>query len=43
LHYFQWLGVDEFIQAEIEEKVEAPGGPALLEIIGECYIQVSFG
>lgn len=32
-------GVDEYIQAEISEKVEAPGGPALLEIIGEVYIQ----
>jgi hypothetical protein len=32
--------VDEYIQAEINDKVEAPGGPALLEIIGEVYIQV---
>lgn len=30
----------EIHQADIAEKVEAPGGPALLEIIGKIYLEV---
>jgi len=34
-------GFMQLLKQEVEDKIEAPGGPALLEIIGEVYVRMA--